>query len=85
VLNVTARVNGGRIVVVMNQNWQQTVRQKTNSSGFMATLVQILTLGIAEKPDEWEVEYKNRVTGEVVRGVGPSLAAAEKDASARLA
>ena len=53
--------------------------------GFLATLVQILTLGIAEKPEMWEVEYKNRATGEIVRGVGASLAAAEKNAAARLA
>ena len=68
----------------MNENWQQTTRQKT-SGGIMATLVQILTLGLAEKPEIWEVEYKNRVTGEVVRGAGPSIEAAEKDAAAHIA
>ncbi|HEY6844256.1 MAG TPA: hypothetical protein VI391_08820, partial [Thermoanaerobaculia bacterium] len=60
----------------MNEQWQQTVRHKKNGGGFMSTVVQILTLGIAEKPEQWEVEYKNRTTGAIVRGVGPSLSAA---------
>ena len=61
----------------MNENWQQTAREKKNGGGPISTLVQILTLGIAEKPEIWEVEYKNKVTGQTVRGTGPSPAAAE--------
>ncbi|HEY6894259.1 MAG TPA: hypothetical protein VI258_08840, partial [Rhodanobacteraceae bacterium] len=81
---VTARPLGRSIFHDMNENWQQTVRQKSGGGGLMATLVQILTLGIAEKPEQWEVEYKNRTTGAIVRGVGPSLSAAENDATSRI-
>ena len=68
----------------MNENWQQTAREKKSGGGTMSTLVQILTLGIAEKPEIWEVEYKNKITGQTVRGTGPSPAAAEQQVAAQI-
>src|SRR5690349_19842844 len=84
VSDVTAPLAGRPTLICMSDNWQETTRQKKDG-GVMATLVQILTLGIAEKPEMWEVEYKNRVTGKVVRGAGPSVEAAEKVAQERMA
>ncbi len=68
----------------MNTNWEQTARNRKTDDGILPTLVQILTLGIAEKPEVWEVEFKNKVTGETVRGAGPSPAAAEQEAKLRI-
>jgi len=66
----------------MNDNWQETSREVKSSAGPLSTLVQVITLGIAGKPEIWEVEYKNKVTGETVRGSGPSPAAAQQRAQA---
>jgi len=66
----------------MNENWQETCREKKASNSSLSTLVQILTLGIAERPEVWEVEYKNKVTGETVRGTGPNPVAAQQRAQA---
>ena len=68
----------------MNDNWQETSRQMKTGGGSLSTLFQILTLGIAGKPEVWEIEYKNRVTGETVRGTGASPAAAQQQAQARI-
>ena len=68
----------------MNDNWQETSREMKAGGGPFSTLVQILTLGIAGKPERWEIEYKNRVTGETVRGSGPSPAAAQQQAKERM-
>ena len=68
----------------MNENWQETARQQKTDGGALSTLLQIVTLGIAEKPEIWEIEYKNKVTGETVRGIGPSPAAAEQQAKLRI-
>lgn len=62
-----------------NSNWEKTVsRQK--GGGAMGTIVQILTLGIAENPKVWEVEFRNRLTGQTVKGSGTSEAEAERRA-----
>jgi hypothetical protein len=66
----------------MNDNWQETSREMKLSTGTLSTLVQILTLGIAGRPEVWEVEYKNRLTGQTVRGTGPNPAAAQQQAQA---
>jgi hypothetical protein len=67
-----------------NDNWERTLREKKSDSGVLSTIMQILTLGIAEKPEVWEVEYRNRLTGEKVSGAGPSPAAAELQAKSRM-
>jgi len=64
----------------MNDNWQETSREVKASGGPLSTLFQILTLGIAGKPEMWEVEYKNKLTGQTVRASGPSPAAAQQRA-----
>ena len=64
----------------MNDNWQEISREMKTSESTLGTLVQILTLGIAGKPESWEIAYKNKVTGETVRGTGPSPAAAQHQA-----
>jgi hypothetical protein len=70
---------GGRKTMT-NGEWEQTRREK--QGGVMATLVQILTLGIAARPDAWQIEYKNRKTGKTVRAVGATETEAE-DAAKR--
>ena len=66
-----------------NDDWEEVLRDKKDS-GFAATLFQILTLGIAEKPEMWEVEYRNKRTGEKVRAVGASAEEAERNAKKAL-
>lgn len=66
-----------------NDDWEEVLRDKKDP-GFGATLVQILTLGIAEKPEIWEVEYRNKRTGEKVHAEGPSAADAERNAKKAL-
>ena len=60
------------------QSWEKTAT-RDRGHGALATVVKIVTLGIAANPEPWEVEYTNRVTGAVVRGTG----ATEADADAR--
>ena len=68
----------------MNGNWQETSREVKTGGGPLSTIVQILTLGIAGRPEMWEIEYRNKVTGEKVRGTGPSPAAAQQQAQQRM-
>ncbi|HEX9161511.1 MAG TPA: hypothetical protein VF980_07355 [Thermoanaerobaculia bacterium] len=66
----------------MDATWEKIVAEK-KSGGVASTLLQVLTLGIAEKEELWEVEYKNNKTGEVVRGLGATADEADQKARAR--
>ena len=61
-------------------NWERTAVEK-KTSGWVGTVLQILTLGIAGPPERWEVVYKNKANGETVTGEGTTEA--EADARAR--
>jgi len=62
-----------------SETWEKAVEKRDR--GWVGTLLQILTLGIAGAVDYWEVEYRNRQNGKVVRGTGTTEA--EADARAR--
>lgn len=61
-------------------NWERTAVDK-RSSGWVGTVLQILTLGIAGPAERFEVTYKNRLNGQIVTGEGTTEA--EADARAR--
>ena len=67
-----------------DQSWEKTVT-RNNSQGTFATIVKILTLGIAANPEPWEVEYTNRKTGELARGTGATEEEADANARVRFA
>jgi hypothetical protein len=64
------------------QSWEKTATRKSGDGAF-ATMVKILTLGIAANPEPWEVEYTNRKTGELVRATGATEEEADANARAR--
>ena len=61
-------------------NWERTTVAK-KSSGWVGTVLQILTLGIAGPAERWEVIYTNKINRQVVTGEGTTEA--EADARAR--
>lgn len=65
-----------------DESWEKTGSRNT-SSGALATILKIITLGIASNPEPWEVEYTNRKTGSVVRGFGATEMDADSNARAR--
>ena len=61
-----------------DNGWEKT-ESKQNTGSWVSTLLQIATLGIAARPDQWEVIYTNRLNGRTVRGIGTT----EQEADAR--
>lgn len=61
-------------------NWERTAVDK-KTSGWIGTVLQILTLGIAGPAERWQVVYRNAKNGQTVTGEGTTEA--EADARAR--
>ena len=59
-------------------NWERTAVDR-KSSGWVGTVLQILTLGIAGPGEHFEVTYTNRLNGSIVKGEGTT----EQEADAR--
>jgi hypothetical protein len=59
-------------------DWERLGSEK-QTGGWVGTVLQILTLGIAGPNEHWEVTYKNRQNGQLVKGVGTT----EQEADAR--
>ena len=63
---------------MFNGTWERTSSRRT--AGFGSILLQVATLGIAANPNAWEVEYTDSVTGQRVRGTGPTEGDADEQA-----
>jgi hypothetical protein len=63
-------------------SWEKTASRNTNR-GALAAFLKIITIGMAANPEPWEVEYTNRKTNAIVRGIGATEADADSNARAR--
>lgn len=61
-----------------SEAWEKAVVEKKDG-GWIGTVVQIATLGLSGPPEHWEVSYRNRLTGQTIKGVGTT----EEEAEAR--